>query len=501
MIQKRYRNSISRWQAYLLRTLICSQFMMGGLYAQLSSFASGETPWSVRMAETVMTRHPSVFGSWDYVTGTVMRGFEELWYHTGDSTYYRYIQSTVDAVVRSNGTIKDYNIYDYNIDEIKEGCTVLFMFRETGEEKYHTAANILRSQLENHPRTSEGGFWHKQRYPWQMWLDGLYMGSPFYSEYGLLFDEPAAFDDVVNQLTLMETHARDDDTGLLYHGWAEQGNEDWADPVTGCSASFWGRAIGWYAMALVDVLDNLPESHQDRDEIIAILQRLAEAVSEYQDESTGVWWQVVDRGGEEGNYLESSVSCMLVYALFKGVRLGYLDAAYQLIAVKGYNGIIQQFITESSNGTLLNLNSICRTAGLGNGRDGSYEYYVYQTDKISNDGKAIGPFILASLEMEYLATAVNRDSESNQVSALTLKNYPNPFNPLTQVEFSVPRNTHVQLFVFNTNGQKIMELYNKPLEAGKYSVSLNASGLQSGVYICRLVTDNHMAVKKILYIK
>jgi unsaturated rhamnogalacturonyl hydrolase len=376
--------------------LICVPFMNC-----TSNGTSKSQLWSVRMAESVMTRRPNGYGDWDYVTGTVLKGFEELWRKTSDKRYFQYIQKTVDSVVNSDGSINDYKLSDYNIDEINEGRMLLFLYKETGEEKYKKAAALLRSQLMDQPRNSLGGFWHKKKYPFQMWLDGLYMGSPFYAEYGKLFDEPENFDDVVKQFTLMETHARDAETWLLYHAWDEKKEQDWADPATGLSAIFWGRAMGWYAMALVDVLDYLPVEHSGRNDLIAILQRLAEAVSKVQDDSTGVWWQVVDQSYREGNYLEASVSGMFVYALAKGVRLGYLDAKFKAVAEKAYQGILKEFISENEDGTI-DLNQICRSAGLGYGRDGSYEYYVYQEKKVSNDGKGVGPFITASLEMEMM---------------------------------------------------------------------------------------------------
>lgn len=347
-----------------------------------------------------MARHPQVYGEWDYVTGTVLKGFEELWRITGDDRYFQYIKSTVDSVVNPDGSIDDYELSDYNIDEINEGRMLLFLYKETGEEKYKKATELLRSQLAKQPRNSQGGFWHKKRYPYQMWLDGLYMGSPFYAEYGKLFHEPENFDDVVKQFVLMETHARDPESGLLYHGWDEKKQQEWADPETGLSSVFWGRAMGWYAMALVDVLDYLPADHPGRDELVAILQRLAKAVSQVQDDLKGVWWQVVDQPGQEGNYLEASASCMFVYALAKGARLGYIDKTYGQVAKRAYQGILKEFMTENPDGTI-DLTNICRSAGLGYGRDGSYDYYVYQEEKVQNDGKGVGPFITASIEMEW----------------------------------------------------------------------------------------------------
>lgn len=358
-------------------------------------------PWSIRMAESIMTRHPNVYADWDYVTGTVLKGFEELWRHTGEQRYFDYIKQTVDSVINADGSINDYKLSDYNIDEINEGRMLLLLYKETGQEKYKKAAELLRSQLADQPRNSQGGFWHKQRYPYQMWLDGLYMGSPFYAEYGKMFDEPENFDDVVNQFVLIEKHVRDPKTGLLYHAWDEKQEQEWADPQTGLSKIFWGRALGWYGMALVDVLDYLPEAHSGRETLIVILQRLAVAVARVQDDSSGVWWQVVDQPRREGNYLEASVSCMFTYALAKGTRLGYLDKAYKYVAEKAHQGIIKQFITENPDGTI-NLTQICKSAGLGYGRAGSYDYYVHQEERVENDGKGLGPFIMASLEMEMM---------------------------------------------------------------------------------------------------
>ena len=204
---------------------------------------SAQQLWSVRMAESVMQRHPNVYSNWDYQTGTVLRGFEEAWRVTGDKRYFDYIKTTVDHVVNENGIIDNYNLFSYNLDEINEGRMLLLLYKETGEQKYKDAADLLRRQLKNQPRNDDGGFWHKKVYPHQMWLDGLYMGSPFYAEYSLLFNDPDGFNDVALQLILMEKHARDPETGLLYHGYDDSREQAWADSVTGQSPSFWGRAV------------------------------------------------------------------------------------------------------------------------------------------------------------------------------------------------------------------------------------------------------------------
>ncbi len=344
---------------------------------------------------------PSGYSGWDYVTGTVLRGFEELWRVTGDERYFAYIKTSVDNVVNEDGVISGYRKEDYNIDEIKEGCQLLLLYKQTGEKKYRIAADLLREQLEEHPRTNSGGFWHKQRYPWQMWLDGLYMGSPFYAEYSKLFGFTNDFEDVVHQITEMDAHAYDESAKLFYHGWDESRLQSWADPVTGTSPNFWGRAIGWYAMAIVDVLDYLPTDYPGRDSVLNIFSRLAEGIALYQDPDSLVWWQVVDQMKRDSNYIESSSSCMFVYALAKGVRLGYLDHSFTDVIISGYQGILDHFIEQGSDGTI-NLTSTCRTAGLGYGRDGSYAYYTTGERIVSNDGKALGPFILASIEVEMM---------------------------------------------------------------------------------------------------
>jgi unsaturated rhamnogalacturonyl hydrolase len=336
---------------------------------------------------------------WTYDHGLVLKGIERVYQNTRDKQYLDFIQRSMDHFVAGDGSIRTYSVEEYNIDHILPGRTLLFLYKATKEEKYRKAAELLRSQLKTHPRTSEGGFWHKKIYPSQMWLDGLYMAEPFYAEYALTFDEKAAFDDIAKQFMLMERHARDDKTGLLYHGWDESRKQRWANPETGRSPNFWGRAMGWYAMALVDTLDHFPD-HQRVPELIAILNRLARAVAKYQDPRTGLWYQVLDKGAEKGNYLESSAACMFVYALAKGARNGYLASKYLQVAEKGYRGILKEFVKTDASGRL-NLEGTVSVAGLGGNpyRDGSYEYYLSEK-VVTNDPKGIGALILAATEME-----------------------------------------------------------------------------------------------------
>src|SRR5512138_1897741 len=237
------------------------------LLSLLSTAAYSQTkPISVQAAATAMTalwhdaakNEAGAPAKWTYEYGLVLKGLESVWLNTGEGKYFNFIQQGLDRFVNADGTIRTYQIEDYNLDNILTGRALLLVYKVTGQEKYRKAADLLREQLKTHPRTSEGGFWHKKIYPSQMWLDGLYMAEPFYAEYARDFDEPAAFDDVALQFLLTARHLRDPKTGLYWHGWDADHVQIWANKETGVSPNFWGRAVGWYAMALVDVLGILP---------------------------------------------------------------------------------------------------------------------------------------------------------------------------------------------------------------------------------------------------
>ncbi|MVT08608.1 glycoside hydrolase family 88 protein [Chitinophaga tropicalis] len=340
---------------------------------------------------------------WTYDQGVVLEGFAGLWKNTGDGKYFRFIQTGMDHYIEKDGTIRTYKSEDYNIDHIKNGRSLLLLYKVTGEQKYLLAAQRLKAQLDKQPRTNSGGFWHKKRYPYQMWLDGLYMGEPFYAEYAALFHQEEAFKDITRQFVLMEQHSRDSKTGLLYHGWDESRQQRWADKTTGRSPNFWGRAMGWYGMALVDALEYFPAKHPGRDSLLQILNRMAAAVKKYQDPASGCWYQVLDKPTGKGNYLEASASCMFVYALAKGVRLGYLPATYLPVAQKGYAGITKQFVRPGPEGGV-NLEGTVSVAGLGGDpyRDGSYEYYLSEK-VVTNDAKGVGAYMMAANEMDLVA--------------------------------------------------------------------------------------------------
>jgi unsaturated rhamnogalacturonyl hydrolase len=329
----------------------------------------------------------------------VLLAAERLGAKTGNPKYLEYVRRNIDAVVQPDGSIRSYELEEFNLDQINEGRLLFGLHARTGDARYRKAAQQLREQLRRQPRTSEGGFWHKQIYPQQMWLDGIYMAGPFLAQYGKVFNDTAAFNEIARQILLIARNTRDAKTGLYYHGWDAAREQIWADRETGRSPNFWGRAVGWYAMALVDVLDYLPASHRDRTAIIRILRDLSEATTKVQDPVTGLWYQVLDQPTRRGNYREASASSMLVYALAKAARNGWIDSHYLDVARRGHDGLTRYMTSVDSAGHV-SLEGIVAVSGLGGKqqRNGSFEYYVSEP-VVANDHKGVGAFILASIEL------------------------------------------------------------------------------------------------------
>lgn len=372
---------------------------VGVLAAATALGAQHTKSYAQRMADAVLARNPIVHQEWDYTAGVVLLAIEQVGRRTNDPKYAAYVRSNIDRLVHTDGSIKSYELEEFNLDQIAEGRLLFPLYAATKDERYRKAIELLREQLRRQPRTSEGGFWHKQIYPQQMWLDGLYMAGPFLAQYAVTFGDTAAFHDAAKQILLVARHTRDARTGLFYHGWDESKAQSWADPQTGLSPNFWGRAVGWYAMAIADVLDFLPTSHPDRPAILRVFRELAQAVSNVQDPVSGLWYQVLDQPNRKGNYHETSASGMFAYAFAKGVRKGYLSSEYMDVARRAYDGLITRMVSEDEKG-LLSLNRIVAVSGLGGKqqRSGSFEYYISEP-VVSNDYKGVGPFILASLEL------------------------------------------------------------------------------------------------------
>jgi unsaturated rhamnogalacturonyl hydrolase len=366
---------------------------------------SDQLKWSERMAQTLMIKHPSAYQidekttpKWDYVHGLVMTSFEQLYKKTNNQKYYNYLKSYADSTIAADGSIPSYSMEKYNIDMIVSGNILFFLHDKTKDNKYLVAMRTMREQLSKQPRTNQGGFWHKKIYPNQMWLDGLYMGSPFYAQYTSKFEKGENLNDVAKQFELIQKHLIDSKTGLFYHGWDESKEMAWANKETGTSPNFWSRSLGWYAMALVDALDYFPENHPKKIELIAYLNSLSNSLVKYQH-SSGLWYQVTDQGDRKGNYLEASGSAMFAYAFAKGANKGYLPKEYIIYATKAFDGITRDLIQVTPEGYTI-ITQACAVAGLGGNpyRDGSYDYYINERKK-DNDPKATGPFILAALEL------------------------------------------------------------------------------------------------------
>jgi unsaturated rhamnogalacturonyl hydrolase len=367
------------------------------------------SPFSLRMALSVIRRYAPADMRWHYEHGLVLRSIYAA-APAGEQgeEIRRWVRAMYDTRIGDDGNIASYRADEFNLDQINPGKTLFDLYAATGGEKYRKAIEILRDQLRRHPRTRSGGFWHKQIYPAQMWLDGIYMASPFYARYVREFEGGSRedFADVIHQCTLIASKARNKATGLLYHAWDESRTQRWANRETGCSPHFWGRALGWYCMALTDIMDFLEDFEEGKAELLALAQRLTGPLLAVQDRESGLWYQVLDQGAREKNYLESSASSMFAYFLFKMLRKGYVSAPdadrVKAAALAAHDGLINRMLSQDESGEL-HLGGICSVAGLGGSpyRDGSYAYYV--SEKVTaDDFKGVGPFILASLEREKL---------------------------------------------------------------------------------------------------
>ena len=378
------------------------------------AFIGDIRPYSVKMMMSEMLRNPQAAWldgrqgklKWNYTTGLELKSFLDV-AHRYDLPYaVDYVRDWADTMATDDGKVYGYGIDNYNLDHICPARIYFDLYSMTGERKYRRVLGEIRRQLDTQPRTGSGEFWHKRIYPHQVWLDGLYMALPFYTQYTRRFgpkeDRDSLYRDIVRQFVEAARNTRDPETGLFRHAWDESRSMFWADPATGQSDHAWGRANGWYAAALVDVLDYLPKKDPGRKTLVSQLQYLLSAVRKYADPETGMWYQVLDCPGREGNYLESTCSAMFVYAALKGVRCGYLSPEWREYALEQYGRLVDTFIRQNADGTI-SMTSCCSVGGLGGkqNRAGDYAYYLSEP-VIDNDCKGVGPFIWASLEYEAL---------------------------------------------------------------------------------------------------
>lgn len=396
---------------YSLLSLLVSHMVTFG---QLKDNPQGDSPivWSKKMADSDQKRVPNPvfldgvkFPKWNYTNGLVTLANQKLYDYTKEQKYWDYALSYAEQLIDKDGKILGgYELEKYSLDLINSGKILFEIYKKTADERYKTAMDVLHKQLETHPRNYDGGYWHKKSYPWQMWLDGVYMADPFSAEYGAVFNVLKAIDDAILQTELIQKHTLEPKTGLNFHGYDEKREQFWANKKTGQSSHVWGRAQGWYCMALVDILDFVPKNHPKRKELIQIVQKVFAAVLKAQDRDSGVWWQVMDQPRKQGNYLESTCSTMFIYSFAKAYNKGYVGFKYLNAARTGFDGVLKQFIKQNPDGTI-SITKCCAVAGLGGknpqDRDGSFEYYISEPIR-DDDAKAVGPFIMAGIELQKI---------------------------------------------------------------------------------------------------
>jgi unsaturated rhamnogalacturonyl hydrolase len=370
--------------------------------------------WARRLADSELARKTLLYrlDGWDTnrrrkprfeydISGLLPMAYDELDQVAPDPKYASVMHQLTGSFVNDRGEIATYDESAYSLDSVMPGEVLLRLYERTQDERYKAAADQLRRQLREQPRTSQGAFWHKKRYPSQLWLDGVYMAMPFLAHYSRAFGDPSGIDEVLREFMVTREHLRNDSTGLYLHAWDEKKQQSWADPATGLSRSYWGRGLGWFSMALVDVLDHIPEGDlAHREPLLAMVRELAPSLAAVEDATSGAWWQILDQPGAPGNYLESSSSAMFTYFFAKATRKGYLPDAFRPIALRAFDSLVHEFIRVYPDGKVSVTNQ-CLVAGLGFGRDGSYRYYMSEP-VWKDDPKATGPFILAAVELERL---------------------------------------------------------------------------------------------------
>lgn len=337
--------------------------------------------------------------SWNYMDGCMIKAIIELYQITEKKEYLAFADNFIDYFVRADGSIRSYNPEEYNLDNVNAGKTLFELYELTKKDKYRKAIDTVYSQLQGQPRTSTGNFWHKLIYPNQIWLDGLYMAQPFYMQYELTYNEGRNCRDVCRQFTNVCRLMRDSRNGLYYHAYDDSRKAFWCDKVTGLSDNFWLRAMGWYAMALIDTMEVMPPAlDPEKQELNRIYKELIDSMLPYQDEQTGMWYQVVNRSRISPNYPETSGTAIFAFAIMKSVRLGFLDESYFTSGRKAFTGTCEKYLSEKDGE--LQLDGICLVAGLGNSemREGTFEYYMREPI-VKNEAKGVAPLILAYIEM------------------------------------------------------------------------------------------------------
>ncbi|OXM84063.1 glycoside hydrolase family 88/105 protein [Paenibacillus rigui] len=340
---------------------------------------------------------------WHYIESCILKSYQDSYKQSGSEADYLFVKQFIDRLYNTEGSIPVIDVTYYSIDQIRMATVLFGLYEKERDPKYKRVMDQIYNQLKTYPRTEAGSFWHKENYPYQVWLDGLYMGQPFYVQYIKEFGEVKDYTDTLNQFANVRKYIYDIGKHLYVHAYDESRAMFWCDKETGRSPHVWGRAVGWLAMALVDVLEQLEGEPADTDSLKAMLKETVEDMLVHQHEE-GMWYQVVDHAGEPGNYLESSGTLMLAYAMLKGVRLGYLPQQHAARGRLAFDGTVSRYVREGDDGEVL-LGGICRSAGLGTNpdtgivRDGTYEYYTQGEKIVENNGHGVAPLLMAYNEM------------------------------------------------------------------------------------------------------
>ena len=360
-----------------------------------------------KIVESTMNIYPDIAdfpiyapNRWNYEYSFFLAGSYKQGKKKNNQAFIDYPQKWVDSFITDNNFKEGvYDMSEYKLDDVIPARLAILFHQQTGNLKYKAIADTIALQMKRQPKTSDGGYWHKQIYPNQMWLDGVFMGDVFSMQYAQAYNQPEWYDEAVKQIKLIYQHTRDEKTGLLYHGWDESKNPVWAHPQKGTSPEFWGRAIGWYAMALVECLDYLPENHPERNDVIKIFQDVCAAVKKYQDQKSSLWFQVIDKGDKSGNWIETSCSAMFAYSFAKGNHKGYLDKSFLTSAQQAYNSLLKNYVYADEKGNL----HLDRTVKVGTlnpkTSKGDFQYYISTECRI-DDYKGLAAFLYASIELE-----------------------------------------------------------------------------------------------------
>ncbi|MFC0561197.1 glycoside hydrolase family 88/105 protein [Halalkalibacter alkalisediminis] len=365
---------------------------------------------SYKLIEKLKTQYMSGCGkwysyNWHYVEGCIMKAYLESYNQTGNEEEYLFVKNFIDQLVDENGNVEQIDVSYYSIDQIRMTEILFKLYEKEQDPKYKKVLDLIYKQLETYPRTSTKNFWHKTNYPHQIWMDGLYMGQPFYVQYIKEFEATKDYSDTLEQFKQVRKLLFDEETQLYFHAYDESREMFWADKSTGLSPHVWARAVGWFVMALVDILETLANEKVDTQPLKDLLKEAVDGMLRYQHYS-GMWYQVVELSGRKGNYLESSGTLMFSYAILKGARLGYLPEGYRTFGKAAFDGTVKKYVTEE-NGEVL-LSGICKSAGLGTHpdtgvvRDGSYDYYIAGEPIVTNNGHGVAPLLMAFNEIKHI---------------------------------------------------------------------------------------------------